>query len=94
VRGWADWSSIYRKERKARKGSMVFVRVFLCAPGSKVDHTKEGGCQKDNSATDWLAEVVGGKRGMENGHERVWSRGRMKLNNLKSLSCLTIFGSA
>jgi len=65
VRGWADWSLIYRKERKARKGSMVFVRVFLCAPGSKVDQTKEGGCQKDNSATDWLREVVGGKRGMK-----------------------------
>jgi len=65
VRGWADWILIYRKERKARKGSMVFVRVFLCASGSKVDHTKEGGCQKDNSATDWLREVVGGKKGMK-----------------------------
>jgi len=64
---------------------------FLCAPGSKVDQTKEGGCQKDNSAKDWLAEVVGGKRGMKNGHERVCSRGRLKLEKLKSLSFLAIF---
>ena len=28
-----------------------------------------------------LGEVVGGKRGMKNGHERVWSRGRLKLEN-------------
>jgi len=33
----------------------------------------------------------GGKKGMKNGHERVRSRGRLKLIKLKSLSLLAIF---
>jgi len=38
-----------------------------------------------------VEEVVGDKKGMKNGHERVWSCGRLKLNKLKSLSFLAIF---